>query len=112
MILGVVGGRDFQDYELLKRELNRYQIDKIISGGANGADKLAENYCEDYNIPIRIYYPQWDKYGKAAGTIRNRKIIDNSDEIIAFWDGKSKGTKNSISLARKLGKQCNVIYYA
>jgi tyrosyl-tRNA synthetase len=63
---------------------------------------LGEKYAKMKNIPIKIYKPDWEKYGKAAGVIRNEDIINYSDRVIAFWDGKSKGTKNSIDHARKL----------
>jgi hypothetical protein len=114
MILAIVGGRDFKDYELVKSILdpNKNKIQKIVSGGAYGADSLGKRYAEDNNIPIKIYYPNWNKYGKAAGMIRNKDIVNNSTHILAFWDGKSKGTKNSIELAKKdEAKKLKIVYY-
>lgn len=115
MKLGVVGSRTFNDYNLLKDIINNinstFKIECIVSGGANGADKLGEKYAIEYNIPTEIYLPDWKKYGKKAGFIRNEDIVKNSDRIIAFWDGKSKGTKNTINLCKKYFKKCYIIKF-
>lgn len=113
VILAVVGSRSFNNYEQLKQLLNENydNIEEIVSGGANGADKLAEQYCKEYNIKLNIYYPNWNLYGKSAGPIRNEQIIKNSDEVIAFWDGTSSGTRSSINFAKKFNKPCKIIYY-
>lgn len=112
-IIAVIGSRSFNNYDLLKNTLNSNYVDieQIVSGGANGADKLVEKYCREYNININIYYPEWNLYGKAAGPIRNEKIIRNCDEVVAFWDGISPGTKSSINFAKKFNKPCRIIYY-
>jgi len=105
MKLAVVGSRIFKDYDRLKRELDKFpKINVIVSGGAVGADLLAERYAEENNIETQVYYPYWEKYGKKAGFIRNRQIVDNCDSLIAFWDGESKGTKMSIDLAKAQNK--------
>ena len=91
--------------------LSEYEPECIISGGAKGADSLARQYANEHAIAIVEYKPEWDKYGRAAGFIRNTDIVNNSDMIIAFWDGKSKGTKHSIGLAHKLNKQVIIIRY-
>lgn len=75
-----------------------------MSGGAKGADSLAERFAKENNIETMIFPADWDKYGKNAGYIRNKDIISNSDIVIAFWDGKSKGTKISIDLAKQSSK--------
>lgn len=112
MMIGVIGSRTFNDYKLLSKVLDLYKnFDYIIvSGGANGADSLSEKYAKENNIKTNIYLPDWKKYGKSAGFIRNNDIVNNSDIIIAFWDGKSKGTKHSISLAKKQNKNVSVYY--
>jgi len=111
--LAVVGSRKFDNYAILEEKLNNFfkngYFDEIVSGGAKGADSLAEKYSIEHNIPTKIFHAQWEKYGRAAGMIRNKDIIKNSDLVIAFWDGKSKGTKNSIDLAKKNGKECVII---
>lgn len=116
MNLGVVGSRGFNDYDLMKKELDKInkisKIGLIISGGANGADKLAEKYAVENGIKTIIFLPEWDKYpGKSAGPIRNRKIVENSDMVIAFWDGISKGTLSSINIAKELDTKLEVVQY-
>lgn len=109
MALAVIGSRTFQDYSYLKKTLQEYEgIQLIVSGGARGADFLAEKYAREFNVPIRIYVPDWQKYGKAAGPIRNRLIIDAADHVVAFWDGVSKGTKSSIDMAKEKGIPCDI----
>jgi hypothetical protein len=109
--LGVIGSRIFDFYEILKEELTNYNIATIVSGGAKGADSLAKKYSEEYNIPIIEYLPQWNVFGNKAGFIRNELIVKESDELIAFWDGESKGTLSSIKLAEKHNKKIKVINY-
>ena len=57
----------------------------------------------------KIYLLEWDKYGKKAGPIRNELIIKDADNIIAFWDGESRGTLNSINIAKRLNKKLNLV---
>lgn len=104
MKVAVVGSRSFTDYELLKKTLDELypNITRIVSGGAKGADSLSEQYAKEEGIPTQIFKPDWEKHGKAAGFIRNRDIVENSDMVIAFHDGQSKGTANSIELANWL----------
>ena len=115
MKLAVVGSRTFNDYDLLKSKLdaihNRKPITVIVSGGAKGADSLAERWARENRIELLIFTPDWDKYGKRAGFIRNEDIIKNSDAVIAFWDGTSKGTKHDIDLAKKYEKSCLIVKF-
>lgn len=113
MVIGIVGGRDFDDYSLLTTTMNEY-VDKvhlIVSGGAKGADSLGERWAKENNKKTLIFKPEWDKYGKSAGFIRNQEIVKNSDFVLAFWDGKSKGTKSSIDLCKKNEIPYKIIYY-
>jgi len=111
MKLAVVGSRGFNDYELLKSVLDKIDIDVIVSGGANGADRLSERYAEENNIALEIYPADWDRYGKRAGYIRNRDIWEAATSGIAFWDGESRGTAHSFELSKKLGKKLFVYEY-
>jgi hypothetical protein len=77
----------------------------IVSGGAAGVDTWAENAAKEYGLPKPIIFkPEWKKYGKPAGMIRNAQIIDAADCVTAFWNGISSGTANSIERARRAGK--------
>ena len=110
MILGVVGSRGFSDYPRMKRVLSEYAIKKIVSGGAKGADSLAERYAKENSIPVLKHIPDWSQ-GKSAGIKRNVKIVDDAEGVVAFWDGNSPGTKHSIDLARKNNKLFRVEYF-
>lgn len=111
MKVAIIGSRDFNDYGKLKEVLNFFKPTKIISGGAKGADLLGEKYANENGIEKIIHYPDWDKHGRGAGFVRNQLIIDDCDVVIAFWDGESKGTKNSIEKAEKQKKHTIIIYF-
>jgi hypothetical protein len=102
--LAIIGSRSFTDYSSFKKRIQYINIGEIVSGGANGADSLAEQYAKENNIPIKIFKPNWEKFGKSAGYIRNKQIIDYADQVVAFWDYQSKGTKHSIDISRKQNK--------
>ena len=113
----VAGCRDFNDYSRLKMELDAhldpmadFQI-IIISGCASGADALGEKYAMEHNLLIERYPADWERYGRAAGPKRNMQMAKATDEVIVFWDGKSRGTKNMIECAKKANKPCKVVLY-
>lgn len=110
MRVGIIGSRSFNDYEMFKSSLKDLNISKIISGGARGADKFAERYAAEFCIPITVHKPDWS-IGKIASFIRNKKIVEDSDYIVAFWDGESKGTKMTIDIATSLGLRVIKIIY-
>lgn len=110
MRIAIIGSRGFNDYDKLEKTLNEYldkedKVSMIVSGGARGADSLGERWAKENGIETLIFLPDWNKHGKSAGYIRNKDIIENSDLVIAFWDGVSKGTKHSIDIARSSGKE-------
>jgi len=109
----VAGSRDFEDWSSLSAALDKEkdQIDEIVCGGAEGADLMGKRWAELNDIPIVYFYPEWDKYGKAAGPIRNKLMAEYADYLIAFWNGESRGTKNMIEEMRKLGKHGKVAIY-
>ncbi|MBV5326158.1 MAG: DUF2493 domain-containing protein [Chlorobium sp.] len=109
MRIAVVGSRNFSDYELLKETMLKFTPSKIVSGGAKGADTLAENYAREYQIDTLIFKPDYKKYGRVAPIIRNATIIDNANIVVAFWNGKSKGTKNAIDNAKRKMKVVKII---
>lgn len=111
MKVAVIGGRDFNDYERLKSVLSLFPITVIVSGGAKGSDSLGEKYADENNIKKQIFIPQWDLFGKSAGFLRNTTIIENCDIVVACWDSKSRGTRDSIGKANKLKKDTFIIYY-
>ncbi len=108
--LAVIGSRTFDNYVLLCEALRRYSIKEIVSGGARGTDRLAERYVEEKGIVITIFRPDYIRYGRKAPLVRNKQIVDSADEVVAFWDKKSPGTKFTINYAREKGKKVHVIY--
>ena len=113
MRIGVIGSRGFNNYDLVCDELNPLlnDIELIVSGGAKGADTLGERWANENNIRTLIFKPDWNKWGKRAGFIRNTDIIANSDYVIAFWDGVSPGTLSSIKLSEKSGTKIKIVKY-
>lgn len=75
----------------------------IIQGGAPGVDAHARRWAQEFKIPIKEYPADWNKYGKAAGPIRNKEMVNEGDMLIAIWNGTSPGTKNIIKLAEDKG---------
>jgi hypothetical protein len=106
-------------YQRLKRAVDSFidsidgECTQIVSGGADGADSLAEVYHVEKQFLLEplIFYPDYKTYGKPAVFIRNSQIANACDYLIAFWDGKSTGTLDTIKKAKKLQKPVKIIYY-
>lgn len=110
--IAVIGSRDFTDFSLLKDVLDAHGPMQLVSGGAKGADALAELYAKQNGLEVQLFKPDWKMFGRGAGVIRNRQIVESSDYVIAFWDGKSRGTKSSIDYARKQNKMVYIEFYS
>lgn len=82
------------------------EITEVVSGNAKGVDRMGERWADDNDIPLKIMKPDWNKYKKAAGIIRNKEMADYIKEqggaVVVLWDGESKGTKNMIETAKKM----------
>ena len=114
----IAGGRDFNDYELLKSKCllllknKMEQCDvQVVCGCARGADTLGKQFAEELGLKVLEYPADWDKYGKRAGYIRNEEMAKISNALIAFWDGESRGTKHMIDLAKKYKLDIRIINY-
>ena len=114
----IAGGRDFNDYPLLKAKCDNILADKtathriiVVSGAAKGADSLGEQYAREKGYTVERYPADWNTHGRAAGPIRNAQMANNADALIAFWDGQSKGTKSMINIAKTKGLGVRVISY-
>lgn len=110
--LAVVGSRGFEDEGLINDVLSsvcqEYNVGRIVSGGATGPDTIGASYARAHDMPILIHRPDWST-GRHAGLVRNSQIVADSDVILAFWDGTSRGTKDSITKARKAGKKVIIV---
>lgn len=103
MKVAVIGSRG-----LVVKNLGKYlppDTTEIVSGGARGIDACAEQYARENGIPIKVFLPEYNKYGKGAPLKRNIQIIDYADMVLAFWDGASHGTKFVIDKCREKGKK-------
>ena len=113
----VAGSRGFNDYKLLRRKLihflSRYNPSdiEIVSGGANGADRLGEKFAIEKGCAIKRFIPDWNLYGNGAGYRRNVEMANYSDACIVFWDGISKGSRHMINIAKKEGLKLRIVRY-
>ena len=113
----IAGSRDFNDYDLLCKICD-YMLQnqnpndiEIVSGTARGADQLGEQYARERGYFIHQFSAQWDVYGRSAGYIRNRKMAEYADALIAFWDGESKGTEHMINLAKEYKLKIKIVKF-
>ena len=111
----IAGGRYFDDYNELCcycDKVLRNQINiEIVSGGARGADALGEKYAQEHYYGLKRFPAAWSTFGRSAGVIRNAEMAKYAAILIAFWDGKSRGTRSMINLAEKEGLKVYVYYY-
>ena len=117
MKLAIVGSRTFTDKAFMMKQLMEWKVEygsdlAVVSGGAKGADSIAESLAWFMDIPVIIYKPDWKKFGKQAGYLRNVKIVEAADALLAFYgpEGESKGTAHSVSLARQKGIPVSIFY--
>ena len=124
----IAGGRNFNDFPLLmnkcieiiaeeaKKDDSLEKI-RIVSGTARGADKLGEQCAQIAHYDVSRFSADWDTYGKSAGYRRNAEMAKFASEdgnigvLIAFWDGKSRGTKHMIDLAKRYGLDLHIVSY-
>lgn len=117
MKLAVIGSRNFtleaRGFKALDQLYDK--ITMIISGGARGADSLGQKWAQSRGFPCLIHYPRWTTreglQDKTAGFRRNKDIINDCDAVLAFWDGKSNGTKDSIKYADALEKPITIAFF-
>jgi hypothetical protein len=111
MRLIIVGSRTFTDYQLLCHTLapERHRIIEVLHGGARGADQLGFRWALKHHVRSRCFAAAWERFGKSAGIRRNQQMAQAGDVLIAFWDGRSPGTRHMISCMQQLGKPVVVI---
>lgn len=99
----IAGSRNITDYDLVLEAINHsgFEIDTVVCGGARGVDDLGLRWAKENRRNYVVFPAKWDEHGKAAGPIRNRKMAEYADALIAVWDGKSRGTASMIKEAEK-----------
>lgn len=107
MKIAVIGSRTIKRIDC--REIGAKPGDWIVSGGAKGVDTLAEDFATANGFPVLRFLPDYHRYGKAAPHVRNGQIVAAADRVVAFWDGKSRGTKSTIEKAKRYGKEVHIV---
>jgi hypothetical protein len=113
----IAGGRELSDYHYLCKIMDNIlrlrTLDEviIICGMAKGADLLGLRYAKERGYSWLEFPADWDKYKKAAGYRRNVEMAEASTHLVAFWDGKSVGTKHMIDIANREGLVVKVVTY-
>jgi hypothetical protein len=109
----IAGSRTFNNYDLLERVLQEENliIEEVVCGGARGADDHGQKWARNNGVSVKYFNAEWEKYGRVAGIIRNHEMGDYADYLIAFWDGKSRGTKDMIDYMQQLGKHGKVVLF-
>ena len=113
--LGIIGARTFADYPILEESLvgiiKKHGLPHtVVSGGARGADRLAITWAMNKGINMINHQPNWNRYGKRAAYIRNCKIVEDADIIIAFPSHKGSGTQMTLKIAKEQGIECMIHY--
>lgn len=112
MRIGIVGSRE--PTPAMKRRLRRYvrELDPfvtVVSGGARGIDSYAVLVAEEYGLATEVMPADWANDGRKAGHLRNARLVDSVDLLVAFWDGRSRGTRNAIDHAKHMVKPFVVV---
>lgn len=107
----IAGSRTINEMDALTAAIrcSGFEITEVVSGGAGGVDLMGERWAKAYGVPVVKFPADWNAHGKAAGPIRNKQMAEYAEALIAVWDGRSRGTKNMIDTARKLGLKVHAI---
>lgn len=112
MVVAIVGSRDFPSQQLVQRWIAEHLPPgiTIISGAARGVDTWAIQAARAQGFATKEFPAQWEKYGKRAGFMRNTELAESADWVVAFWDRRSKGTRDTIIKAHEMNKVVTVVY--
>ena len=97
MLVAIIGSREIYGYGLDELISHIPQnASELVSGGAAGVDALAEQAAGRLGLPIRVFRPDYDRDGRFAPLVRNSEIVGYADLVLAFWDGRSRGTADTL----------------
>jgi len=113
MRVAIVGTRTFNNDMMFREYMEKYvsENDTIVTGDADGADHMARIWAAEHKMPLMVFPANWKLHGIKAGPMRNQQIVDASDKMVAFWNGLSRGTANSIDNAQRRGIHLIVARY-
>ena len=109
MKLCIVGSRSIQSFDISPYVAS--DVDTVISGGADGIDRLAEQYADLHRLSKYILRPRYDLYGRAAPLKRNEQMVDMADAVLIIWDGRSKGTEYTWEYTKKKNKPITLVRF-
>lgn len=107
----IAGSRTCTDYGKIIEAIRDcgWKPTVVISGAAKGADRLGELWARNHGVKLERFPADWDKNKKSAGHIRNVKMSEVAEALIALWNGQSSGTKDMIEIAQKKGLKVYVL---
>ena len=108
MKIAIIGSRGIKNVDISPYVS---EGDEIVSGGAAGVDRCAADFAVKHRLKLTEFLPEYKIYGRGAPILRNKRIVDYADRVVAFWDGGSKGTLSVIRYAEKTGKECEIVLF-
>ncbi len=109
MKIGIVGSRNITYVDLAR--FIPPQCTEIVSGGARGVDSCAAKFAREHGIKLTEFLPEYHVYGRGAPLMRNTQIVEYADMVLAFWDGTSRGTRDTIHKCRSLHKPIRIFRF-
>lgn len=108
----VAGCRNCNEYDVVVEAIedSGFEIEELVSGGADGVDALGERWAREHDVSVKVFTADWGILGRAAGPMRNGEMAKYADALVAVWDRKSPGTKNMISQAQKQQLEVSIKY--
>ena len=102
----IAGSRTLSNPLLITQAIEEsgFEVTEVVSGCAQGVDRAGEDWAALNNIPVKRFPAKWHKHGRQAGWLRNKEMAVYADALIAIWDGKSKGTRHMIEIAKSREK--------
>jgi len=114
----IAGSRTFNDYDLLKTKIDKFtrklKTVVVLSGEANGADRLGEKWAKERGWQIERFPAEWEKHGRKAGIVRNLEMLESIGKkgcLIVFWDGVSRGTAHIVEAAKTKGIKTKIVSF-
>lgn len=108
--VAIVGSREWSDLERVRSHVRGLPAGTIVvSGGARGVDTAAEQAARERGLEVRVHRPDWARHGNAAGVIRNGEIVADCTRVVAFWDGRSRGTFDTLNRAHAAGLPVEIV---